>query len=96
MELFAMARFHVRVGQEGLFEEALREVLTATRAEAGCLEIGGYRSLRNRQLFYIHSRWKEEAVFDAHAKLPHTVKFLRTVEGLLEQPPEFTRSERIA
>lgn len=80
-------------GAGGLFEQALREVLLASRVEGGCLEIHGYRSLRDRQLFYIHSRWA--AAFEAHAKLPHTAKFLGSFEGLLDSPPKFTQSERI-
>ena len=67
--------------KERAFEEALEEVLPATRAEAGCLEIHGYRSIRDGQLYYIHSRWKDQAVFEEHTRLPHTVKFLERAEG---------------
>src|SRR5208337_2201088 len=76
MELFTFVRFHVRAGQERALEEALREIVPATREEAGCLEIHAFRSLRDAQLFYIHSRWKNEEEFELHASLPHTVKFL--------------------
>jgi len=95
MELYTFVRFHVVAGKESAFEEALREVLPASRAEAGCLEIHGYRSIRDARLFYIHSRWKDEAVFEVHARLPHTVKFLQRVEGLIDHPLEATRTERI-
>jgi len=96
MTLYSFGRFHVHLGKERAFEEALREVLTPTREEPGCLEIHGYRSLRDARLFYIHSRWTEEAAFDRHAKLPHTVKFLQLVEGLIDHPLDMTRTERIA
>jgi quinol monooxygenase YgiN len=95
MELYTFVRFHVVAGRERAFEEALEEVLPPTRAEAGCLEIHGYRSIRNPQLFYIHSRWTDEQMFEAHARLPHTTKFLLRVEGLIDQPLEATRTERI-
>ncbi len=56
MELFSFVRFHVRAGQERALEEALREIVPASREEAGCLEIHAFRSTRDAQLFYIHSR----------------------------------------
>ena len=96
MELYSFGRFHVRLGKEAAFEEALREVVVPTRAEPGCLEIHGYLSKRDARLFYIHSRWKEEEAFDAHAELPHTVKFLEQLEAFLDHPLDMTRTERIA
>ena len=95
MELYIFGRFLVRDGQEGAFEEALRDVVTATRAEAGCLEVHGYRGMRNARLYYLHSRWKDVEVFEAHAKLPHTEKFLERVEKLLAEPRDVKRCERI-
>ena len=95
MELYIFGKFRVLEGKEGAFEDALSEVVTATRAEAGCTEVHGYRSIRSAQLFYLHSRWQDEQVFEAHAKLPHTLKFLEQVEGLLEHPRDVKRCERI-
>jgi len=95
MVLYSFGRFHVHLGKESAFEEALREAMTPTREEPGCLEIHGYRSRRDGRLFYIHSRWKEEEAFDRHAKLPHTVKFLARVEGLIDHPLDVTRADRI-
>jgi quinol monooxygenase YgiN len=95
MELYIFGRFEVRTGAEGAFEEALREVVTATRAEAGCTEVHGYRATRKARVYYLHSRWKDEAVFEEHAKLPHTVNFLGALDDLLEKPRDVARTERI-
>jgi quinol monooxygenase YgiN len=95
MELYIFGKFLVRDGQENTFEDALRELVTATRAEAGCAEVHGYRSVRNARLYYLHSRWKDVQVFEAHAKLPHTEKFLEQVEKLLAEPRDVKRCERI-
>jgi len=75
MELYIFGRFLVLDGKENAFEAALGELVTATRAEAGCAEVHGYRSVRNARLYYLHSRWKNVEVFEAHAKLPHTETF---------------------
>lgn len=94
MELYIFGRFEVRAGNEMAFEEALREVVAATRAETGCLEAHGYRATRKARVYYLHSRWKDKAAFEEHAKLPHTVKFLEVAEALLEKPREVERTER--
>jgi quinol monooxygenase YgiN len=95
MELFIFARFHARPGHEGAVAEALRDILAPSREEPGCLSIHAFRSIRDRQLFYIHSCWKDEAAFEHHAGLPHTVGFLERVEPLIDHPLDVTRAERI-
>jgi quinol monooxygenase YgiN len=95
MELYIFGRFLVLDGKESAFESALEEVVTATRGEAGCLEVHGYRGVRNARLYYLHSRWRDVEVFELHAKLPHTEKFLEQVEKLLEEPRDVKRCVRI-
>lgn len=96
MELCIFARFHAREGQADAVATALRDVVTPTRAEPGCRAINAYRSIRDRRLFYIHSRWEEEEAFDAHAELPHTVRFLARVQPLLDHPLDVTRTQPLA
>jgi len=91
MEIFIFTRFHARPGAEAAVEEALRDVVPPTRAEAGCLDIHAFRSIRDPNIFYIHSRWKDEAAFDVHAKLPHTARFIERVEPLLDHPLQAER-----
>lgn len=95
MELYIFARFHARPGNEGAVAEALLANLAPTREEPGCLGINAFRSIRDPQLFYIHSRFKDVAAFELHAELPHTVRMLERVEPLIDHPLDVTRSERI-
>jgi len=95
MELFIFARFHAGPGQEREVAETLRNVLAPSRDETGCLSIQAFRSVRDPRLFYIHSRWKDEAAFDRHATLPHTLRFVERMEPLLDHPLEVTRAEPI-
>ena len=96
MELFIFARFHARPGQEDAVESALRETVAPSREEPGCLSIHAFRSVRDRRLFYIHSRWKDEAAFEVHAGLPHTVRFIERVAPLIDHPLDVNRTERLA
>lgn len=60
----------------------LRGQVEFVRNEPGCLAIEAYRSTRDSRLFYIHSRWIDEAAFDTNAKLANTLLFFGTREGL--------------
>jgi quinol monooxygenase YgiN len=51
--------------------------------------------MRDPQLFYIHSRWKDEPAFESHAALPHTQRFVERVAPLLDHPLDVTRAGRI-
>jgi quinol monooxygenase YgiN len=95
MELFIFGRFHAQPGAEAAVEQALRTVIAPTRSEPGCLSIHAYRAARDPRLFYIHSRWTDEAAFDAHANLPHTVRFVDQVQGLIDHPLDVTRATRL-
>jgi len=95
MEQYVFVRLHARAGEESAVEEALHEVTGPSRAERGCLSFHIFRSTRDPQLFYIHSRWVDEAAFQLHAELPHTVRFLKRVDALLDQPRDVTRTEMI-
>jgi quinol monooxygenase YgiN len=96
MELFIIARFHAREGHEAAVAEAIREVAGPTQKEAGCLSYGAYRSTRDPRLFHIVTRWIDEAAFEAHAELPHTVRFIARVEALVDQSLEITRARSIS
>jgi len=96
MELTIFARFHARPGNERAVADALREQVGPVREEPGCLGIHAFRSKRDARLFYIHSRWRDEAAFEAHAVLPRTVRFVEIMEPLIDHPFEATRAEAIA
>ena len=93
--MFIFARFHARPGNEGAVAEALLDVLAPSREEPGCVSIHAFRSVRDPHLFYILSRWKDEAAFDRHAGLPHTLRFVERVAPLIDHPLDVTRAERI-
>jgi quinol monooxygenase YgiN len=94
-ELFIFSRFHALPGDENAVETALRDVVGPSSKEPGCLSITAFRSIRDPRLFYIHSRWKDEAAFEVHAGLPHTVRFLERVALLIDHPIDVTRAAPI-
>lgn len=71
-------------------------VVDPTRAEAGCLAIHIFESLGEPLKFAIHSEWVDEAAFERHAQLPHTVRFLKAAEALLTHPVQGLRARQIS
>ena len=96
MELYIFARFHAREGREEEVAAAIRDVVTPTRAESGCLSIAAFRSVRDRRLHWIHSRWIDQAAFERHAQMPHTLRFLERVEALIDHPLDVVRTHAFA
>jgi quinol monooxygenase YgiN len=95
VEQDVFVRLYAREGEESGVEEAFGEVAEASREEGGCLSFQSFRSVRDRRLFYIHSRWADEAAFQRHAELEHTVRFLKPVDALLDEPRNVTRTEKM-
>ena len=96
MELFIFACFHVYESKEAVAAAVLREQIESVRSEPGCLAINAYRSNRDPRLFYIHSRWTDEAAFNIHAELPRTIRFVERMQTLIDHPFEAIRASSFA
>ena len=83
MELAIIGEFRARPGREHELDALIRKVVPQTRREATCLAISAFRSNKDAALFYVHSRWSDEAAFEVHARLPHTVEFIDSVTPLI-------------
>ena len=95
MSVHFIVRFEPQPGKEPDFRDELLRVIEPSRAEPGCLAIHVFESLHEPQLFAIHSEWADEAAFNLHAQLPHTVRFLAAAERLLSHPVQGLRTRQI-
>jgi quinol monooxygenase YgiN len=95
VEQYTFVRLHAKPGKESAVEQAMRDVMKPSQEEEGCLSLHLFRSTRDRRMFYIHSRWRDESALQKHAELPHTLAFLEKMDALLDQPLEATRTEMI-
>jgi quinol monooxygenase YgiN len=92
MELVIFARFHAREGKEAVVAAELRDAVARVSKEPGCLGIEVYRSVRDSRLFFLHSRWVNEAAFDRHVALPETNQFVDRVQPLIDHPFDVNRT----
>jgi quinol monooxygenase YgiN len=95
MPLYIFARLESGPGKELQLRDELRCVLEPTRAEPGCVRIHVFESIRGPATWFIHSEWIDEPAFDAHAKMPHTERFIAAVEELITHPLHALRTKQI-
>ena len=95
MNVFVFARLHARPGNRDAVRQAMFEVQGPTREEPGCLSYGGFHSIRDPDEFYVHTRWQDRDAFERHAELAHTIRFVATVEPLLDHPFKVTLAEQL-
>jgi quinol monooxygenase YgiN len=90
---FVYTRVYVKEGAQHIVATAIQEVLGPTRQEFGCVKIDAFASTRDPRLFYIHSRWEDEAAFDDHLQFPHTIQFVERIQTLIDHPMEVNRTQ---
>ena len=95
MSFHFIVRFEPLPGKEAEFREELLRVNEPSRAEVGCLNNEVFESLREPCVFAVHSEWADEASFELHTNLPHTVRFLAAAETLLTHPVQGLRLRHI-
>jgi quinol monooxygenase YgiN len=86
VSLHVFVRFEPKPGCADELREKIRWVTPQSRAEPGCLALTVFESVHEPTLFEICSEWVDEAAFDLHAELPHTVRFLTEAEALVTHP----------
>ena len=93
--MHCFVQFEPLPGKAVEFREELLRVSESSRSETGCVAMHVFESLREPLVFAIHSEWLDEAAFDLHARLPHTMQFLAAAEKLLTHPVEGLRTRPI-
>jgi (4S)-4-hydroxy-5-phosphonooxypentane-2,3-dione isomerase len=74
------AQLVARPGQEEVVADAMRAMVPASRAEAGCLMYLAHRSLDDPRRFMFYEQYVDEAAFQAHTQTEH---YQRWVVGLI-------------
>ena len=78
--------FQARPGKEAELRQALTDVLTPTRQEAGCLFYDLHVAADDPSKFLFHESWSSPAHHAAHDLTPH-IQSLRSVIKELSLPP---------
>ena len=95
MSFHVILHFQPKPGMADAFREQVLAVNGPSREEPGCVRIDVFETVREPVEFAIHSEWVDEAAFELHARLPHTVRFLQAAEPMLTHPIQGTRLRQI-
>ena len=95
MPVHFFVQFEPAPGREAEFRQELLKIEGPSRSEAGCVALDLFESLREPARFAIHSVWTDEAAFERHAQLPHTVQFVKAAEKLLSHEIRGLRTRQI-
>jgi len=87
-----VVRFDPAPDSAAEFRRELLRVAEPTRAEAGCVGYQAFESVREPAAFAVHSEWVDEAAFETHSRLPHTVRFVAAAERLAGRPVQGLRA----
>jgi quinol monooxygenase YgiN len=74
-------------GTESVVEEALTALVRPTRAEAGCISYGLYRSTSDASAFITIETWRSQDDLDAHMATPHIAQALQAAGDSLQGGP---------
>ncbi len=83
-----IAQLRAKPGQETALHDALVEVATASRQEAGCITFDMHVSRDDPALFLAFERWADDAAIQAHFETPHFKAIAARSEELLAEPME--------
>ncbi|MDR2513257.1 MAG: antibiotic biosynthesis monooxygenase [Puniceicoccales bacterium] len=88
MKKLITARVHVKQGLVDEFIQAAKALVTASRAEAGCIAYEYLHSPDNGHQFLFLERWKDQAAIDSHFASEHFVAFGATLGRIAASKPE--------
>jgi quinol monooxygenase YgiN len=86
-DLNVVAVLKAKPGFEDALESALNELVTPTRAEAGCVTYELFRSAADTTTFITVERWLSQADLDAHMETPHVARALQAAGDALDGAP---------
>jgi quinol monooxygenase YgiN len=80
--LVIAGRIRIDPAQRSAALAAAREMMEATRREAGCISYTFAADLADEGLFHLFEEWESQQALDAHFRTPHMAKFQGAVGGL--------------
>jgi quinol monooxygenase YgiN len=80
-DLIVVATISAKEGNEVLVREALELVVTASRAEAGCLRYDLHIDLGNHASFIMLEAWRDQAALEQHEASPHFQALVKSIGG---------------
>lgn len=84
---YLLVKFTVKLESTKDFKKACLESIKESRKESGNVEMKLYIDTNKPNVFFVYSRWKNEAAYATHQTLAHSINIAKVAkESLLEEP----------
>jgi len=84
------AKVVLKAGQVGAFVAAAKIIITASRAESGCISYTLLQDPFDQTVFYFFEEWKNKKAIDLHFATPHFKAFGVELKAMVSGPPAIT------
>jgi quinol monooxygenase YgiN len=91
-----MALIKAKSGYEDKVREALLNLVSRTRKEAGCINYDLHQSSAEKSLFMFYENWVSKKDLDEHLEQPYLRDFFGKAEEMLAEPIEIKLWEMIS
>jgi quinol monooxygenase YgiN len=91
--LVIAGHFRIDAARKPAAEVAAREMMRATRREAGCLAYVFSCDLDEPEVFHLFEAWESPAALEAHFRTPHMAAFQSAVAGFGVKESKIERYE---
>jgi quinol monooxygenase YgiN len=86
MQVTVFVYLHAHPSTRVALQTAVAQILAPTREEPGCLSVEAFCAAHDPQELITFSRWDNQAAYEHHTQMSHTVGFLERAVPLLDRP----------
>jgi quinol monooxygenase YgiN len=94
-QVTVVVRLKAKAGKEAQVRQELFSLLAPTRAEQGCINFDMHQAPNDPSLFLFHENWENEEDLKRHFETPHITRWIQEAKGLLAEPMELTRWQKV-
>lgn len=84
------AKLNIKADKVKEFVAAAKTVISASRAEPGCISYTLYQDPYDQTVFFFFEEWKDQAAIDAHFSTPHFNAFGGKLQDMAAGPASIT------
>ena len=86
MKITVFAQIIANQGQSDTLFKILKQLVTDTHTEAGCIEYKLHHSLDDENIFWMYEIWQSQAALDEHMASTHFQAFVAQTADIINRP----------
>lgn len=95
-KIVLIARLKVKKDAVEEAKQAALAIVTASRAEEGCLNYDFHQAIDDATVFVWHETWANKSALDAHFKMPYFDELGAKLKDITEEPLQLTLTKMVS